>query len=140
MTYHLTGQFTVNLPPAKAFRLFTPRGEQDWAAGWHPRFPVPTDDDTIPGTVFQTHETTWVVIDSREPTRISYAQLRPGDRAGTVTVTLDELDGASTVHVTYRLTPLTEAAKPELEKFAGDYPSFLASWQEAITTRMPGPQ
>jgi hypothetical protein len=138
MTYHLTGGFTLKLPPAKAFRLFTPLGERDWVAGWRPEFPVPTDDDTAPGTVFQTHGTTWVVIDAERPNHITYAQLRPGERAGTIIVTLDEVDGGSTVTVTYRLTPLTEAAKPELDHFAAGYPAFLASWREAITTRMPG--
>jgi hypothetical protein len=34
----LTGRISVGLPPAEAFLLFTPRGEQAWAHGWHPRF------------------------------------------------------------------------------------------------------
>jgi len=139
-SYRLSGRFTVNLPPYKAFRLFTPRGEVDWAAGWEPRFPVPTDDDTVPGTVFETdahgRRTVWVVVESRPPHRIRYAQVRPGERAGTVTVTLDELDGASSVTVTYHLTPLTEAAGPELDHFAAGYSAFLAGWPEAIATRM----
>jgi hypothetical protein len=32
----VTGRIPVGLPPAEAFRLFTPRGEQDWAPGWRP--------------------------------------------------------------------------------------------------------
>lgn len=51
----LTGRIQIALPPGEAFRLFTPRGEQDWAQGWHPRFPAPAPDDTEPGTVFETH-------------------------------------------------------------------------------------
>jgi hypothetical protein len=47
----LAGRIQVALPPGDAFRLFTPRGEQDWADGWHPSFPVPGHDDTEPGTV-----------------------------------------------------------------------------------------
>jgi hypothetical protein len=65
----LTGHIEVALPPAAAFRLFTPRGEQDWAHGWHPRFPAPAPDDTEPGTVFETsahgQHTIWLVT-SRE--------------------------------------------------------------------------
>ena len=61
----LTGRIQVALPPAEAFRLFTPRGEQDWAHGWHPHFPAPVTDDTDPGTVFETHahdqHTIWLV-------------------------------------------------------------------------------
>ena len=40
-TRRLTGRIRVPLLPAEAFRLFTPRGEEDWAHGWHPRFPAP---------------------------------------------------------------------------------------------------
>jgi hypothetical protein len=43
----LTGRIRVGLPPGEAFRLFTPRGEQDWAHRWHPRFPAPAQDDTL---------------------------------------------------------------------------------------------
>ena len=139
-SYELSGQFTLDLPPAEAFRLFTARGEADWVRGWEPRFPVPTEDDTVPGTVFETDahgvRTTWIVVASEPPRLIRYAQVRTGERAGTVTVTLEERDGGSTVTVTYQLTPLTEAAGSDLDHFAAGYPEFLAGWPEAIATRM----
>ncbi|MBG0829921.1 hypothetical protein HS041_19320 [Planomonospora sp. ID67723] len=50
----LTGTLTVPLPPEEAFHLFTARGEERWVEGWRPRFPVPVEDDTAPGTVFET--------------------------------------------------------------------------------------
>ncbi|REE97698.1 SRPBCC family protein [Thermomonospora umbrina] len=137
--YRLTGRITVPLPPARAFELFTPRGEQRWVPGWRPRFPLPTDDDTAPGTVFETtaadEVTTWVVL-SREPGHhISYARVTPGSRAGTVTVSLTEnTTGHTTVDVTYELTALTPTAEPALHRFATDYPTFLHTWQEALTT------
>lgn len=53
----LTGRIQVPLPPGEAFRLFTPRGEQEWAPGWHPSFPAPAPDDTEPGTVFEAEVT-----------------------------------------------------------------------------------
>jgi hypothetical protein len=140
-SHHLTGRFTLDLPPDTAFRLFTPRGEANWVTGWHPEFPAPTDDDTAPGTVFRTaHDTTWVVTGCERPHRIAYAQLRPGERAGTVTVTIadtgTDTGRACAVTVTYRLTALRAAARPELDRFAADYPAFLESWRDAITTRM----
>ncbi|MGN9846336.1 SRPBCC family protein [Nonomuraea sp. H19] len=134
--HRLEGQIKVDLPPEKAFKLFTPRGEERWVDGWLPRFPVPTRDDTAPGTVFETthgEQTTWVVLDREQGRRISYARVTPGSRAGTVTVTLDkDGDGHSTVHVVYDLTALTPHAAGELRQFATEYPSFLRSWQEAI--------
>lgn len=120
--------------------LFTPRGEERWVDGWLPSFPVPTPDDTAPGTVFETlhaESTTWVVLERERGRRISYARVTPGSRAGTVTVTLDkDGDGHSIVHVVYDLTALTPHAAGELRRFAAEYPAFLDSWQEAITRSM----
>lgn len=142
-SHRLSGQFTLDLPPAEAFRLFTARGERDWVAGWEPIFPVPTEDDAAVGTVFETdahgHRTVWMVVDSQPPHRIRYAQVRLGERAGTVSVSLDEAGGGSLVTVTYELTPLTEAAGPAVDHFAADYPAFLAGWPAAIATRMDAP-
>ncbi|MFF5213445.1 SRPBCC family protein [Streptosporangium sp. NPDC000396] len=134
----LTGTLTVGLPPREAFRLFTARGEQDWVAGWKPRFPVPTGDDTVPGTVFETdadgRTTTWIVTGRDEGASISYARVTPGHRAGTVEVTLKDAGGRSEVTVAYDLTPLTDDAARELAEFADGYPAFLRSWQDAIET------
>jgi hypothetical protein len=139
----LTGRIRVGLPPAEAFRLFTPRGEQDWAPGWDPHFPAPASDDTEPGTVFETSPhgqpgthvppTVWVVTNRESGRHISYARMTPGDRAGTVTVELSAADGASDVEVTYQLTALSAAAQPGLREFADGYAAYLQSWQDAIS-------
>ena len=140
----LTSRIQVGLPPGEAFRLFTPRGEQDWVHGWQPRFPAPAPDDTEPGTVFETHadgqHTIWVVI-SREPgKRISYARVTPGEQAGTVTVTITDTGGHSEVEVTYQLTALSPAADHKLREFAEGYPAYLQSWQDAITAWLVRPR
>jgi hypothetical protein len=133
----LTGRIQVALPPAEAFRLFTPRGEQDWVQGWHPSFPAPAPDDTEPGTVFETtahgQHTIWLVIDRQPGKRISYARVTPGEQAGTVTVTLSPVGRHSEIEVTYHLTALTEPASRKLSEFAAGYPAYLRSWQAAIT-------
>lgn len=146
----LTGRIRVGLPPAEAFRLFTPRGEQDWVPGWKPWFPAPAGDDTEPGTVFETgahgHRTVWLVLGRQPGRRISYARVTPGDRAGTVTVVInaasehqpDEADDASDVEVSYELTALTDIAARDLAEFARTYPAYLRSWQEAIATWLGG--
>lgn len=136
----LTGRITVALPPGEAYRLFTPRGEQDWAHGWHPVFPVPVPDDAEPGTVFETRAhgepTIWVVT-SREPgRRICYARVTPGDLAGTVTVTISPSGDSSDVEVAYQLTALTGTAQDKLRDFADGYPGYLRSWQDAISSRI----
>jgi hypothetical protein len=138
----LTGVVRVALPPAEAFRLFTPRGEQDWVPGWSPRFPAPAPDDTEPGTVFETDAhgatTTWVVL-ARQPGRhISYSRVTPGERAGTVAVTVEDAGGHSAVEVTYALTALRPAAVAGLHDFARGYPAYLRSWQDAIAVWSDG--
>jgi hypothetical protein len=132
----LAGRIQVALPPSEAFRLFTPRGEQDWAHGWHPHFPAPAEDDTEPGTVFETsahgQHTVWLVTDRQPGKRISYARVTPGDQAGTVTVTISAAGHHSEAEVTYQLTALTGTADHKLSEFAAGYPAYLQSWQDAI--------
>jgi hypothetical protein len=133
----LTGGLRVALPPSEAFRLFTPLGEREWADGWNPRFPAPAEDDTMPGTVFETsahgHRTVWLVVDREPGRRISYARVTPGRDAGTVSVELgDAGDTASQVTVTYELTTLTDAGRHWLHAFTEGYPAYLRSWEEAI--------
>jgi hypothetical protein len=139
----LTGRIQVPLPPGEAFRLFTPRGEQDWAHGWHPSFPAAAADDTEPGTVFETsahgQHTIWLVTDRQPGRRISYARVTPGDQAGTVTVTISAADHHSEAEVTYQLTALTGPATSKLREFADGYTAYLQSWQDAITAWIQNP-
>lgn len=133
----------MRLPPgyqADLF-LFTPRGEKLWADDWDPQFPAPADDDTEPGTVFETshgeQRTTWVVC-AREPGRsVRYARITHGQNAGTVTVTLD---GAGAATVDYDLTALSDGAATELARFAAHYPRYLRHWEQAIAAATSSPE
>ena len=139
----LTGRIQVALAPSEAFRLFTPRGEQDWAHGWHPSFPAPAPDDTEPGTVFETsahgQHTVWLVTDRQPGKRISYARVTPGDQAGTVTITISAAGHHSEVEVIYQMTALTSLADRKIGEFADKYPAYLQSWQAAITAWLHNP-
>lgn len=136
----VTGRLMVDLPRDHAFRLFTPRGEQDWEPQWKPYFPAGAVDDTAPGTVFETHAhgktTTWVVVDSTSGRGIRYARVTPQVDAGTVTVTLEDVGGQTQVTVTYELTTLAGDANAQLPAFAARYPAFLQSWEQAIATSL----
>ena len=132
----LTDRIRVALPPDQAFVLFTPLGERDWAAGWEPRFPAGTADDSAPGTVFETtahgHTTTWIVRARQQGRHISYARVVPQVNAGTVDVTLEPADAGSEVTVTYDLTALSDTGEQQLEMFAAGYTGYLRSWQDDI--------
>ena len=137
-TQRLTGHILVDLPPREAFRLFTPRGEQDWAHGWRPSFPAPAPDDGRPGTVFETdahgQHTIWLVTSRQPGQHISYARVTPGEMAGMVVITINAADsGQSEVEVTYQLTALTPTADHKIHDFADGYPAYLRSWQDAIS-------
>jgi hypothetical protein len=137
MRRRLTNRIHIALPAEEAFQLFTPTGEREWGGeGWDPKFPAPAPDDTEPGTVFETdahdRRTTWLVTERVCGRRIAYAQVIPGERAGTITVTLHAADGGSEAEVVYELTPLSEAGADHLKQFADGYRDFLRSWQDEI--------
>ena len=136
MKQRLSRRIRVMLPAEEAFQLFTPRGEREWAGEWDPAFPAPTSDDSEPGTVFETdahgRRGTRLVTDRVWGRRIAYAQVIPGDRAGSITVTLEETEGCSEVEVVYELTPLSEAGAHHLKQFADGYGDYLQSWEDAI--------
>jgi hypothetical protein len=136
MRHRLSDRIHVALPPEQAFQLFTPRGEEEWARGWEPTFPVAASDDSEPGTVFEIdahgRRSTWLVTDRVPGRRIAYAQVTPGDRAGTITVTLRPAAAGSEVEVVYELTPLSRAGAHHLEQFAEGYGDYLRAWQHAI--------
>ena len=138
MRQRLSGRIHVALPAEQAFALFTPSGEREWADGWDPTFPAPTLDDSEPGTVFETdahgHRCIWLVTDRVWGARIAYAQVIPGERAGSITVTLDATEGGSDVEVVYEFTPLSEAGAHHLEQFADGYGDYLRSWQDTIAS------
>jgi hypothetical protein len=138
LKHRLSNRIRVALPAEEAFQLFTPRGECEWAHGWDPTFPAPTDNDSEPGTVFQTdahrRPATWLVTHREWGRQIAYAQVIPGHTAGSITVTLDAIEGGSEVEVVYDLTPLSETGEHDVEQFAHNYGDFLQSWQDEIAT------
>ncbi len=133
----LTDSFDLPLGCGLAFRLFTARGERMWVSGWQPAFFADGADDTAVGTVFQTRDaagraTTWVVVDAHPPLEIRYARVADSLTSGTVHVMLAERATGCTVTVTYDLTATSREGARTLERFAEEYPEFLASWREDI--------
>jgi hypothetical protein len=137
MRQRLSDRIRVALPAEEAFQLFTPRGEREWAHGWNPTFPASTDDDTEPGTVFETdahgHRGTWLVTDCVRGRRIAYARVISGETAGSITVTLETTPAGTEVEVVYDLTPLSDTGANHLKQFANHYGEYLRSWQTAIS-------
>jgi hypothetical protein len=132
----LSGVVPVPVHVSDALRLFTPTGEKAWAPGWDPRFPVPTEDDSEPGTVFEVvHgdvQSVWMVCRSEPGRLIQYARVFPGRTAGTITVTLVAAPAGSVATVDYDLTALTAEGAEEIAELADGYEAYLAGWARAI--------
>jgi hypothetical protein len=139
----LEGSVPVALGPADAFALFTPSGERKWAAGWDPWFPAPVEDETEPGTVFQTsqhHTTTWIVVACDPHRAITYSNVSDEGRAGMIHVRCDpDPDGTTVATVTYDITPLNERGARWLSEFAAGYLQYLEHWQKAIRAALASP-
>jgi hypothetical protein len=137
--------FRIDMPPARAFELFTPRGERAWVPGWDPEFLHPADGSLRRGTTFLTQDegersrTIWLVTDlDLEHLRVSYARITPTSRAGHVDVEVaTDPEGGSRVQVSYAFTALTEAGNAYLADFTDEYyRAYIESWRDLIESIM----
>jgi hypothetical protein len=132
----LSARLTVDLPAAEAMRLFTPEGEQLWAAGWEPRYPGGEGGVFVTG--HEGHETVWVPVDS-SASHVRYARVAPDD-AGTVMVEIvppgRELQ--TTLEVTYALDALDDDGREGLARFQAEFPAYIASWEADIRSALAG--
>ena len=131
--------FTVALPLADAFQLFTPEGERVWAEGWNPQYLQPADGRATRGMVFTTahgnEDTIWMMV-RHEPTQglVEYVRCTPGSRMGRVLVQCSGLDERRTrVNVVYALTGLSEKGNEQIRKLdEAHHRHFIDSWATAI--------
>ena len=136
-----TGEVRVTVAVGEALRLFTPRGEREWAHGWAPSFPGADADDGAPGTVFTTGadgggQAIWIVAHRTERS-IRYARAIPGRWAGTVEVRCEPAGTGTLAHVTYDLTVLDDAERPRLRDFAAGYAGHMAEWERELAAALP---
>lgn len=135
----LEGSFTLPLPLADAFPLFTAEGERRWVPGWDPEYLHPRHPSNDAGTVFRTShggdETIWLVLQYDPATGAAeYARIAPASRAGTVRIRCAPLAAHSTrIHVSYALTALTVAGNTTLEALTpAGYSAMLEEWRGLI--------
>lgn len=134
------GSIRVPVSAHRALRLFTPRGERQWAEGWNPVFPAEARDDGALGTVFVTDahgggQAIWMVVHRTERS-MRYARAVPGVWAGTVEVRCEPAGLQTVAHVTYDLTALDDSERPRLREFAAGYDAFLHEWEHALAAAL----
>lgn len=134
------GSFTLDLPPAEAFKLFTAAGERLWVPGWSPAILGALPQH--PGLVFTTgsgaDSTIWTVIDSDPAAgHVRYSRVTLGSRAGIVTVQVTAEGAGTRVDVAYDLTALSPEGETALHAFAPDrFAEMLREWQRLASAML----
>jgi len=143
-----TETITLNASPERAFPLFGPVREGEWAEGWAPEI-VSADTPLAEeeGAVFITRhegqaETVWIVT-RYEPSdyRIEYARVTPGATAVRVLIACQAAPGGqTTARVTYEITPLGGTAPQQAEAtirlVESHYPDMMKHWEMAINAAL----
>ncbi len=134
----MSGRVRVLAPLPVALTFFTPEGERQWVPGWEPEYLHPLNGALDAGLTFRTQHhgelTLWLV--SRcdlSAGEIEYVRITPDSRMGTVSIRCAATaSGDTEATVTYKLTALSIAAEATLARFAAEFESMLASWEEMI--------
>ncbi|MCU0590876.1 MAG: hypothetical protein MUC57_05315 [Desulfobacterales bacterium] len=151
---HHTKAFTLFVPIAKLFPLFTPEGEKAWVPGW--------DYENIMGTpelsedyVFLTRKhdhgsskAIWIVKKYDLTSHfVQYYKIEPETKIGVVSIKCIELEAAKTeVQVTYKYLSLSKNGDAFVSEFSEKvYEDFIGEWQHLLadyikTNSVPEPQ
>jgi len=140
-----SGSFVLPFPRERAFELFTAEGERAWVAGWAPEpLHAPDGRTDVEGAVFRTaasgEETLWIVLRvDREAFVAEYVRVTPGNRLGTVRVSLTVVEEGCRVEVRYRLTSLSPAGEAALaETSEAAFAETMEKWRRDTAATLAG--
>jgi hypothetical protein len=141
----LSGSFTLPLPPAAAFPLFSPVGEKRWVPGWDPELVHPPGVEWERGLIFRTREergdAIWVVTAlDRERQEVEYHRVEAGRYVARVHVRCSDAGyGATRVQVTYTFVGLSDVGNADIAAMSqGAYVEKMQRWQGWITEGLAG--
>jgi hypothetical protein len=110
-------EISLPLVAEEAFRLFTPKGEEQWVPGWAPEYISPPSGEVGKEMIFTTgsgdEATLWICLEWQPAERhVRYLRATPGSRVAFVDVTCKP-DGAArtTARVSYSYVPLSERGR-----------------------------
>jgi hypothetical protein len=125
-------------PPETVFPLLCPVREADWVPGWQYRLIYSQSGFAEAGCVFITEEdgreTTWIVTEY-DPVafRIAFAWVNPGAVAAQIRIRLERSGHATTAHIQYTYTALSQDGNREVEGYDGNwFRHKMQSWEAAI--------
>jgi hypothetical protein len=129
---------TLRAPAARAFPLFGPKRESEWAPEWNPLFLQPADGEQLPeGAVFLTSgkhgQAIWTVSRYDETAgAIDYVRVAPERLVTRITIRVMAAQTGSTAQVIYRLTSLGAEGDALIDDFNATWPKQKAEWEDAI--------
>jgi len=136
-----TKAFTMFVPIAELFPLFTPEGEKKWVPGWDYEKVMETfelSEDYVFLTRKHDHGTSnaiWIVK-KYNPTShfVQYYKIEPETKIGVVSVKCIELEMAKTeVQVTYKYIALSKDGEVFVSEFSEKvYEEFIGEWQKLL--------
>lgn len=131
----------LDAPIDKAFPLFGPIREKDWAYGWNPHVIYPKDTLVEKHMVFQTQgglhgspeRYTWVIVNYEPAQSTIEYMVSSSDRLWFITVSCEPSISGTDVTVIYSYTGLTEEGCRKNELAITDmYAHDLKDWEEAL--------
>jgi hypothetical protein len=141
-----TFELLLDGPAERAFPLFGPVREAEWARGWAPRFLFPKGGAQSEGTVFTTaaghggHGDDLWVLTEYEPAagRIGYVVTSPGVVLAEIKIRVAPAGGdRSRATVTYRRTALSPGANEHVSGFTHQWEeSQRVHWEHAINAAL----
>jgi Polyketide cyclase / dehydrase and lipid transport. len=135
-----TASFIVNTSIEKAFPLFGPVREKEWATGWEPEIIYSSHPEVEEHMIFKTKATTkeedfylWTLTQYRPKEYLVAYTVSTSLRIWFITVACADQNQNTKVTVTYSYTGLTEEGN-RLNKLAIEkmYAQNLKDWEEAI--------
>jgi hypothetical protein len=134
-----SASFIVNTQIEKAFPLFGPIREKEWAAGWEPEIVYATHAEIEQHMIFKTpgklpdEKYTWIVTQYRPEEYLIEYTVSAQDRIWFITVKCKSQREITAVTVTYTYTGFTEEAhqlnKQAMEKM---FAHELEDWRAAV--------
>jgi hypothetical protein len=133
-----TGKFRLHASVSRAFTMFEPIGEKEWAQGWDPNPIYPDVIKPVEGAVFTTREkgepSIWTITRYERGRTIEYSVVSPGHDTTQISVACKGIaESVTEVTVSYRITGLSEQGNEYGLEHKSMFGSVMDHWRERIS-------
>ena len=139
------GEFTLELPVAEAFELFSPLGEKLWVPGWSAELLHPTGVEWERGLIFRTRdhngEAVWIVTAlDRDAYEAEYHRVEPHRSVARIRVRCRPRDPLHSIAaVSYAFVGLSDEGNAAVAEMTPDaYAERMKQWERWIAGHVAG--